>query len=82
MSRDGQHSISAELYKNIDFAVQLAKRGKMELLSNQIMLEADDALNLAGITLPEGCEIEYVRAVPTRCDDRPRVSVTFHFPDD
>lgn len=64
-----------------DFVWELAKRGAVEIFTRQVSVRGT-ALDLKGVKIPKGCEIEFASAKPDKYDSNPpEVQITFGWPD-
>ena len=63
------------------FVFELAKRGNVRVLSQQVVLETVDgrSVDLSGLILPAGVTIDWFSARPTKDEWHPIASITFRF---
>jgi hypothetical protein len=67
---------------NIDtnFVLELAKRGKVHLLSHQVTIEGH-SIDLEGVLIPRGVTIDFIGARCSASPSSPVGMVTFRFPE-
>lgn len=60
------------------FVFELAKRGSVRVLSNQVCVEGE-SVDLSGVAIPQGVTIDWIGAHPTKDEWNPVAKVTFSF---
>lgn len=74
---DGNHHVDECVDRN--FVFELCKRGHVHVHSSQVTVK-DESINLKGLAVPKGCELEFVHVVRGERDSQPEVSITFGWP--
>ena len=60
------------------FVFELAKRGKVRVLSHQVSIEGE-SVDLKGIKIPDGVTIDWFGAMPNKDEWHPVARITFNF---